>query len=244
MDYEIYLNDTETTGFDLINCDIIELSLLRFKNDEQKTWYLKPLNFDAIEEGALRINGHKLEDITWKTAAGRAKYREPSEVIVEIENWIMEDNCPTENRVFTAFNVPFDLPRLQRLWQKCNSSDSFIFGRRSVDVMSLEFFMDLCKEDMAEGYALKNLVKKYGLKNEKAHDAAADTKVTSEIFKEQIKYFKSTFAGGDKDLISENKKMKLFIDNVGKQVEMLNSQEQVDDGPALNILELYNEYIK
>ena len=207
--YEIYVCDTETTGIDLINCDIIELSLIRFKTNEQKTWHLKPLNFDAIEDAALRINGHKREDLEWKTAYGRETYKDPSEVIVEIENWIMTDNVPSENRIFVAHNVAFDFPRLNRLWQKCNEEDSFPFGRRSVDTMALSFFLDWCKENMAEGYSLKNLVKKYKLHNEKAHTAEADTKVTAEVFKAQIAEFKETISGGDKNLIEENKSLKL-----------------------------------
>ena len=56
--------------------------------------------------------------------------------------------------------------------------------------MQLEFFMDLCKGKMSEGYSLKNLTQKYGLKNETAHTAEADVKVTKEVLLKQIEIFK------------------------------------------------------
>jgi DNA polymerase III alpha subunit (gram-positive type) len=56
--------------------------------------------------------------------------------------------------------------------------------------MIIELFFDYCKNDFAEGYSLSKLVKKYGVKNERAHSAAADTKATKEVFMKQVDYFK------------------------------------------------------
>ena len=36
----------------------------------------------------------------------------------------------------------------------------------------------------------KNLIKKYGVVNTKAHTAAADTLATKEVFLKQVEYFK------------------------------------------------------
>jgi len=79
---------------------------------------------------------------------------------------------------------------IEQLWIKCESKDSMPFGRRTVDTMQIEFFLDMCKGEMAEGYSLKNLTKKYGVKNEKAHSAAADTLATKEVFEKQVEFFK------------------------------------------------------
>ncbi len=107
MNYTLYWFDTETTGLNS-DCDIIELSLIRSTDYAQKTWWLKPINTNSIELGALRVNGHKLEDITWQTKTGKDTYRNPSEVIVEIENWVNEDMTPAEDRILVAHNVVFD----------------------------------------------------------------------------------------------------------------------------------------
>jgi DNA polymerase III epsilon subunit-like protein len=194
MDYVFYFADCETTGLDSRLNDVIELSTIRLNDGVQKTWAMKPLNFDTIEAAALRINGHKLEDLRGDTKFGRDTYLDPNKVLVDIENWIMEDGVPTERRVLVGQNVSFDREFLSQLWLKCNSKDSFPFGRRYLDTMVIEMFLDLCQDKMAEGYSLSNLAKKYGVKNEKAHSAAADTKTTKEVFDKQVEFFRAVLA--------------------------------------------------
>ena len=88
MNYVIYVADVETTGLDSRIHDVIELSLNRLSDNVQKTWCLKPLNIPGIDPGALRVNGHKLEDLKHETKHGRETYLDPRKVIVEIENWM------------------------------------------------------------------------------------------------------------------------------------------------------------
>jgi DNA polymerase III alpha subunit (gram-positive type) len=190
MDYVIYIADVETTGLDSRRYDVIELSLHRLSDGVQKTWCLKPTHPENIDPVSLRINGHKLEELRHETKAGRDRYLDPVTTIVEIENWMNEDGVPTENRVLCGQNIAFDRDMLQQLWEKCKSSDSFPFGRRSMDTMQIEFFLDWCKGSLAEGYSLANLIKKYGVKNEKAHTAEADVKATKEVFEKQVEFFK------------------------------------------------------
>lgn len=190
MDYVIYVVDVETTGLDDRTNDVIELSLHRLTDDVQKTWCIKPFNVNAIDPDALRINGHKREDLLHQTKEGRERYQDPSKVLIEVENWVMEDGVPTTQRVLGGQNVGFDRNFLEQHWIKGQSKDSFPFGRRLVDTMQIEFFMDLCRGKMSEGYSLNLLTKKYGLKNEKAHTAAADVKVTKEVLLKQIEFFK------------------------------------------------------
>lgn len=188
--YIFYVADTETTGLDDRVNDIVELSLYRISDEVQKTWFLKPLNINNIDDSALRVNGHKKEDLLHQTKYGRETYLDSSKVIIDIENWIMEDGVPHTNRCLVGHNIPFDRSFMEQLWIKCNSKDSFPFGRRFVDTMVIELFLDICKGNMDEGYSLNNLLKKYGIKNEKAHSASADTKATREAFGKQIDLFK------------------------------------------------------
>jgi DNA polymerase III alpha subunit (gram-positive type) len=191
MNYEFYVCDVETTGLDSRRNDVIELSLYRLseKNSEaaQKTWLIRPTSFDNVEVDALRINGHKLDQIK--------QYPEASKVIVEVENWLAEDGATTTQRALVGQNISFDKDMLEQLWIKCQSKDSFPFGRRYLDTMIVEVFIDYCHSKtvgtnkMAEGYSLSNLVKKYGVKNTKAHTAAADTLATKEVFEQQVQFF-------------------------------------------------------
>lgn len=190
-DYAFYVADTETTGLDFVAHDIVELSLYRLSDDSQKTWWLRPINLETIDPGALRVNGHKLEDLLWKTIDGRNKYLEADKQIIDIENWISEDRAPKENRCLIGHNIArFDHPMMEHLWIKCNSKDSFPFGRRMIDTMVLELAMDYAKGQFAEGYSLSNLNKNYGIRNEKAHSAEADTKATKEVFLKQIEFLR------------------------------------------------------
>jgi DNA polymerase III epsilon subunit-like protein len=191
MDYVLYVTDVETTGLNSHIHDIIELSLLRISDGEQKTWWLKPLNPDHVEAAALRINGHKLEDITHQTIEGRNKYQDPNKIIVEIENFMMEDGVPAEQRVMLGQNVGFDRERLEQLWNKCNSKDSFPFGRRTMDTMIWAFMMDYVQRTLSPSYSLSSLIKKYGIKNSAAHTAAADVMATKELFEAQVAELRS-----------------------------------------------------
>jgi DNA polymerase III alpha subunit (gram-positive type) len=183
--YVFYVADVETTGLDSRVNDVIELSLYRLGQEDpeaaQKTWLIRPTNFEGIGTEALRINGHKLEEIK--------RYPEASQVIVEIENWLLEDGMTTAQRALLGQYVSFDKDMLEQLWIKCNSKDSFPFGRRYLDTMGIELFLDFCRNEFAEGYSLSNLVKKYGVKNEKAHTAAADVKATKQVFEKQVEFF-------------------------------------------------------
>lgn len=193
MNFSFYVTDIETTGLDSHLHDVIELSMYRLgdtSENNQKTWCFKPLNPDTIEAAALRINGHKLDDLLHKTQEGKARYLEPSGVLVEIENWLAEDGLPAEHRFLIGQNVAFDKERLEQLWIKCNAKDSFPIGRRMIDTMILELFFDFCKGQFAEGYSLNNIIKKYGVKNEKAHTAAADVMATKLVFDKQVEFFK------------------------------------------------------
>jgi DNA polymerase III epsilon subunit-like protein len=189
-DYTFIVIDTETTGLSFIKNDIIELSLIKLSSDEQKTWLIKPTNFDTIDVDSLRVNGHKLEDITWQTQYGRDNYMEANKAIVEIENWVAESNCPAENTCLIGHNINFDKNMMEQMWHKCNAFDSFPFGRRVMDTMQIELFLNYVQDDFADSYSLNALSKKYGVKNEKSHTAASDTKCTAEVFIKLVDYFK------------------------------------------------------
>jgi DNA polymerase III alpha subunit (gram-positive type) len=86
-------------------------------------------------------------------------------------------------------NVLFDRKMMDMLWIRSNSFETFPFGRKMLDTMQIQFFMDLCSNQMQDSYSLKNLNKLYGIKNEKAHTAESDTQATAELFKKQIEKF-------------------------------------------------------
>jgi DNA polymerase III alpha subunit (gram-positive type) len=186
MNYAFYVCDVETTGLDFHLHSPIEISIYRLSNDDQKTWLLAPINMETIDSDALRVNHHKMEDLKGLTKYGKDNYKEPKEVITNIENWLDEDSTPASHRILIGQNISFDRYMLENLWINCNAKDSFPFGRRFIDTMGIELFTDYCNGQFAEAYNLNALLKKHGLKNDKAHTASADTKATKELFIKQI----------------------------------------------------------
>jgi len=192
--YEMIAVDTETLGLEPSLHDVVELSLYRLSDDVQKTWLIKPMRIENAQPDALRVNGLKLEDLKGETQYGRDTYKNAKDVIIEIENFVAETNVPTENRCLVAHNVAFDKAMIEQLWKNCDAFDSFPFGRRTMDTMIIELTMDYATGNFAEGYSLKNLAKKYGVKNDKAHSAASDTKCMVEIFRKQIECLKKNLS--------------------------------------------------
>lgn len=190
-EYLLYGTDCETTGL-AANCNPIEISLYRLSTDECKTWCLKPINIDAIQPEALRVNGHKREDILGLTKEGRERYRKPENVLVEIENWLMDDGMPADQRLLLGHNVNFDKEMLISLWNRCNSYETFPFSPKyGIDTMQIEFFFDYVSNKFGEGYSLRNLAHRYKIRQDKAHTAEDDTKVMVSIFQQQVNTLKN-----------------------------------------------------
>lgn len=197
--YVSYVVDCETTGTDSEKHDVIEVCFWRLGDDESKTWCLKPLSPENIEEEALRINGHLKEDILWKTQKGRDTYRLPKDVLVEIEMWLMEDGAAAEERVFIGQNPDFDYKFLLALWRKASTEDNFPFGywiegkngqRRNqgyiIDTMQLARLIDVCTGKKRARYGLGSLVKDFSITKATAHRADGDVRMTKELYEKII----------------------------------------------------------
>lgn len=184
----LYTLDSETTSLSHETGEIIELSIYRLSDDSQKTWCLKPNNYEAIEPDALRINGHKLDDLKLLTKYGQETYKDPAKVIVEIENWMLEDMSSTDDRILVGQNPIFDLQFMQKLWANHNSSQTFPFGKRPfiLDTRQIQLFLDLANNTRCKYYNLGSLVEKWEVKKEKAHRADADTRMTKDVFLAQL----------------------------------------------------------
>ena len=196
--YSFYVVDTETSSLE-IDCAILEASIYRLGDtgeEAQKTWFLKPFENDRIDNAALRVNGHKIEDFMHRTKEGREKYIDPHQAIIEMENFLSQDNLPAEKRCIIAHNTSFDKDRLEQLWIKCGSKDSWPFSRRYLDTMIIELAMDFAKGEFAQGYSLAALAKKYGVVNKKAHTATEDVLATKAIFEKQIEFLQKLMKNG------------------------------------------------
>ena len=197
--YVIYVCDTETTGLDINDHEIIELSLYRLNledpsKDEQKTWLLRALKPETITAEALKINGHIREDVLGLTEKGKKEYRHPIDVLTEIEAWIGQDDMSANDRVMAGQNVAFDYDRMISLWKRHDSLDTFPFtlshNRLILDTLLLTIMLDVCMSKKREAYNLGSLIKAFGIKKEKAHRADADVRMTKDLLVKIIKELK------------------------------------------------------
>ncbi len=193
MDYpfQIYVADTETTGLDYLQHEIVEISMYHLNQDRAKTWQLRALRPETAQPDALRINGHKLEDISHKTAEGKASYGEPKDVIVSIENWMMEDMSSPDEKVLCGHNIGFDEDFIRVLWESNGSKETYPFGNRPflLDTRQIEIFISLIQGSRNEYSNLGSLVEKYGVKKLKSHRAEADTVMTKDVLLKQLEVF-------------------------------------------------------
>lgn len=189
--YILYVQDTETTGFVPGKHEIIEISFRRFIIDdnkpqvEQRTWKIRAYNAEAIEEEALAVNGHKREDILWQTQYGKDNYLKPEAALIEIEAWINSDDMSAHDRVFAGQNPMFDFEHMVALWTKYDSIDTFPFvnghNKLIIDTKSIALFLDICLGVKRERYNLSSLIKFFGVKKLKAHNAEEDTVMTADL---------------------------------------------------------------
>lgn len=188
-----YITDTETTGLSAKDNDVIEISMCRLipngssYTEEQKTWLLRAINPKTIQEEALKINGHKREDILHLTKFGKENYRIPTDVVSEIEDWILTDNVSAVDRIFAGQNPKFDIDALMELWKRCGrpNEDDFPFmlqnGNRVIDTKQIVTLFDACTGRRRKLYNLSALVKATGIKKGKAHQASEDVRMTKDL---------------------------------------------------------------
>ena len=201
--YVIYIQDTETTGLIPGEHEIIECSFIRLIGDgdsfkeEQRTWLIKALKPHTIQDEALKVNGHKKEDILWQTKYGKENYILPSDAVAEIESWIVEDKMSAHDRVFAGQNPKFDFDHFIELWKQEDAIDTFPFiirgGGILVDTKQIALFFDICDKVKRERYNLGSLVSDYGVKKEKSHRADGDTRMTKDLLITMIKQMRGAF---------------------------------------------------
>lgn len=169
--------DIESTGLDIPNNSIVELSFVKvFPDGEEriKTWRIKPWDYirgcqRPIEPAASEVNGIKDADV-----ADCPTFFELAE---EIASWLKDSNLAGFNS--QKFDLPMLAEEFERVAVAGKKLEVDLHAPRMVDVQNIFHAM--------EPRNLKAAYRFYcGAELENAHTAEADTVATYEVLKAQL----------------------------------------------------------
>ena len=167
--------DIETTGFDPDKHEIIELAyiLVRQKGDkgqefeviEEKEFKVKPEHIETAEPQALKVNGY--DEGQWLFANS----------LTEVMKVFAEKS---KGAAFVAHNVTFDYSFIERAFTKTGIKNEMFYAK--LDTISMAY-AKLHTSPHINRFALGKLCEFFGIENDRAHNALADTRALFEVYK-------------------------------------------------------------
>lgn len=180
--HKILWFDTETTGLDAEEHDVIQIAGKVFINSkmvEEFNLRCQPHSYENISEKALEVNGLTVEEL--KT------YPPPEETFKEFQA-IMDRHVNSRNKadkfVPAGQNVRFDMDMMQGWWKKCGSPFWFAYiFPAPLCTMTMAVMLELKegKKIFIPNYKLETMCKCLGIKLDNAHDALADIDATRQV---------------------------------------------------------------
>lgn len=172
--------DVETTGTDPLKHEIIEIAGIlarqipqpdrgpKLEVIEEFEYKIKPEKLEVAEPQALRINGYN--DAEWLFAPSLKE--------------VMSALSPKlKDTVMVGQNVIFDWSFVNESFKRVDLPNPMHYHR--IDTMPI-FFAKTYHDPRVEWYNLAAICEYFGIKNEKAHTALADIRVTFEIYKKLL----------------------------------------------------------
>lgn len=165
--------DVETSGLDPQKQEIIELACIVCSRgnsssdltiEKELEVKIKMEHPELAEPEALRVNGYN--EMDWVFA-----YTLPQALELL--------NKETKDAVFVAHNVCFDWSFIEAAYKKAGMEHGF--HNHKIDTLSIAF-AKLQGTD-ARHLSLRSLCERFGVTNEKAHTALADTRALVEVYK-------------------------------------------------------------
>ena len=175
--HDLVFIDTETTGLDARTHEIIEIAVIRVRQnwtDGEKPqfsvideWSVKiqPENIATADPASLRVNGYTVTG--WKNA-------------IAIKEALQKCSEKTDGAIMVAHNVAFDAGFLDNALAAHGIPNKMHYHR--LDTVSMAYAVLHNTPDVAR-YSLAELGKHFGIVNENAHSALADARADFELFK-------------------------------------------------------------
>lgn len=173
--------DTETTGLLPYMHDIVQLAVvieIDGRIESEHDWKVRPVNFDVIDEKALKTQNRTIEELK-EFGDPRQAFNELLKVLdTHIDKYDKQDKFTV-----CGYNVGFDSEFLRHFFKKNGHKyyGSYFRNNLIVDPLQVIYFM-VAHDYMPEldNYKLTTVCEFFGIEF-KAHDALADIKATREL---------------------------------------------------------------
>lgn len=177
MKERLVVVDVETTGIDADKYSLVSIGAVKI-NDPNDTFYGECDIWPgaAIDSGALRVNGMKIEEIT---AGERQSEAELTKAFVD---WLPKDP------IMIAHNASFDRDFIDAACKRGNINNPF--GFRTLDVHTFVFMHLMRKgENIPKNLSLNNCLKSLGLPPEpNPHNALTGAQCEAQLFDKVLNY--------------------------------------------------------
>lgn len=172
--------DVETTGLDPVSCAIWQLHAIAEYDGATREFSVKMRAHPGakLEPKAMEMAGLSLVELQ--------ALPDPSDTFHRFIAWLKEIVNPydrTDKFTVYGYNVPFDVSFI-REWFKRNGSNSYqaVFWHPPVDIMSMAADYLLEQRPLFPNFKLGTVAGHFGLYTGNLHDAAADIRLTREIY--------------------------------------------------------------
>ncbi len=169
--------DTETTGLDFDNHELIEIGLVVVKQSGIDTG--KP-TFTVVEEFEVKIKPEHIE--TADPVALRVNGYDPAQWIfaVDLKQAMKVLAEKTKDCIMVSHNTPFDYGFLDKAFKKTGVENTMHYHK--LDTISIAFAKLHMNGDI-DKFSLRFLCQHFGIENKNAHTALSDARALLELYK-------------------------------------------------------------
>lgn len=168
--------DIETTGFDVEKQEIIEIGVIIMN---QQNGVLG----DMVEEFELKIKPEKLENASPEALAINGYNEMEWMFAMTLEQAMRVVSEKTKDCVMVAHNIAFDYSFLAKAFATTGVENKMFYAK--IDTISFAF-AKLHHLENAPRLNLGSLCEYFGINNERAHTALADTRATVEVYRKLL----------------------------------------------------------